>query len=74
MIRKGLGDTKLLIPEEVGVSLDLSVLLGKVKIGNDHLDLKNETLKWQSATYPESSRKIKIVLNALIGEVEVIFI
>ncbi|WP_225744275.1 cell wall-active antibiotics response protein LiaF [Marinilactibacillus sp. Marseille-P9653] len=74
MIRKVLGDTKLLIPEEVGVSLDLSVLLGKVKIGNDHLDLKNETLKWQSATYPESSRKIKIVLNALIGEVEVIFI
>ncbi|WP_208558672.1 cell wall-active antibiotics response protein LiaF [Marinilactibacillus kalidii] len=74
MIRKGLGDTKLLIPEEVGVSLDLSLLIGKVRIGEDLLDLKNETLKWQSPAYQESSRKIKVVLNALIGEVEVIFI
>lgn len=74
MIRQGIGDIKLLIPEEAGVSLDVSLLLGKVKVDNDVLDLKNETLKWQSPAYAENSRNIKIVLNLLVGEVEVIFI
>ena len=66
MIRQGIGDIKLLIPEEAGVSLDVSLLLGKVKVDNDVLDLKNETLKWQSPAYAENSRNIKIVLNLLI--------
>lgn len=74
LIRKGIGETKLLIPEEVGVSLDISLLLGKVKVDHDELDLKNETLKWQSPSYEMSSRKIKIVLNVLVGEVEVVFL
>lgn len=74
MIRKGFGDTKLLVPEEVAVSLDLSVLLGKVKIGEEELALKNETLKWRSGRYEHSSRKIKLVSNVLFGEIEVIFI
>lgn len=74
MIRKGFGDTKLLVPEEVAVSLDLSVLLGKVKIGDEELVLKNETLKWKSSRYGDSSRKIKLISNVLFGEIEVIFI
>lgn len=74
MLRKGFGDTKLLVPEEVAVSLDLSVLLGKVKIGNEELILKNETLKWRSDRYEQSSRKIKLISNVLFGEIEVIFI
>lgn len=74
LIRKGIGETKILIPDEVGVSLDISLLLGKVKVGHDELDLKNETLKWQSPSYHLSSRKIKVVLNVLVGEVEVVFL
>lgn len=74
MIRKGFGGIKLLVPEEVAVSLDLSVLLGKVTIGDEELILKNETLKWRSTRYEQSSRKIKLISNVLFGEIEVIFI
>lgn len=74
MIRKGAGDVKLLVPEEVAVSLDLSILLGKVRIADEELALKNETLKWRSDKYEASSRKIKLVCNVLFGEIEVVFI
>lgn len=74
LIRKGFGNIKLLVPEEVAVSLDLSVFLGKVKIGREELALKNETLKWRSERYENSSRKIKLVSNVLFGEIEVVFI
>lgn len=74
LIRKGFGDTKLLVPDEVAVSLDLSVFLGKVKIGEEELDLKNETLKWRSSRYENSSRKIKLVTSVFFGEIEVVFI
>lgn len=74
LIRKGFGDTKLLVPDEVAVSLDLNVFLGKVKIGEEELDLKNETLKWRSSRYENSSRKIKLVSSVFFGQIEVVFI
>lgn len=74
LVRKGLGNTKILVPEGVAISLDVSVILGKVIIGQDELALKNENFKWYSKNYSKSTRKVKFISNALIGEVEVVFL
>lgn len=74
LIRKGLGNTKILVPEEVAISLDVSILLGELNIGQEGIPLKNETFKWKSEKYEKSARKIKLVANVLVGEVEVVFL
>ena len=74
LIRKGFGNTKILVPEEVSISLDVSILLGSLIIGEEEIYMKNETFKWQSERYETNARKIKLVANVLVGEVEVIFL
>ncbi len=74
LIRKGVGKTKLLIPEGVAVSINVSMLAGKVYFGNEKIDLKNETIQWYSANYSTSTRRLKLISNVLIGEVEVVFL
>lgn len=74
LIRKGFGNVKILVPEEVVVSLDFSVLLGRVRIGEDELVLNNEVIRFRSDRYDTSSRKLKIVTNVLFGDIEVVFI
>ncbi|MDZ7834152.1 MAG: cell wall-active antibiotics response protein LiaF [Alkalibacterium sp.] len=74
MIRKGFGDTKLFIPKDVALTLDVSVMLGKLIIEDKVFDMRNETVKWQSENYDSSLRKIKIVTSTMIGEVEVVYL
>ncbi len=38
------------------------------------LDLINETVKLYSRDYDETNRKIKIVSNSLLGDLEVIYL
>lgn len=74
LIRKGFGNTKILIPEEVSISLDVSILAGSLTIGEEEISMKNETFKWQSKRYETNARKVKLVANVIVGEVEVVFL
>ena len=74
LIRKGIGKTKILVPEGVAISLNISMLIGNVRVGGEEVELKNETFHWETENYHENMRKIKLISNVLIGEVEVIFL
>lgn len=74
MVRKGFGKTKILVPEEVSISVDISIVLGSLIIGEEEFSMKNETIQWQSERYEANPRKIKLVVNVLVGEVEVVFL
>ncbi len=74
IVNKGFGKTKVLVPEGIAISLDISLVLGELKVGHDHTTLKNEAFKWQSEQYSTSARKLKLVVSQLIGEVEVVFL
>lgn len=74
LIRQLAGKIKILIPEGTAVSLDLTSLIGSFKIQSSEYNLINENLKWHSENYHTQERKIKITINLLVGELEVIFI
>lgn len=74
LIRKGIGKTKILVPEGVAISLNISMLIGDIRVGGEEVELKNETFHWETENYHENMRKIKLISNVLIGEVEVIFL
>ncbi|WP_159723071.1 cell wall-active antibiotics response protein LiaF [Enterococcus sp. CSURQ0835] len=72
IIRKGFGRTRVLIPYGIGVVIEHATFYGKVVFEDDAVTLKNETLKLYSHDYDESPRRLKLVTNALIGDIEVI--
>lgn len=74
LIRSGIGKTKILVPEGVAISLNISMLVGKVFIENEEIELKNETIHWYSSNYYTNARKVKLISNVFIGEVEVVFL
>lgn len=72
VIRKGVGRTRILVPSGIGVMLDHSSLAGQVRFLGAQTQLKNESLKVYSDDYDESPRRVKIVTNTIIGDLEVI--
>jgi lia operon protein LiaF len=74
LIRKGFGQTRIIVPAGVGVSLHHSALQGQVTFQHETYQLSNETLILYSDDYAEASRKIKIVSNSFFGDFEVIYL
>lgn len=72
MIRKGFGKTRILVPTGIGVMLEHSSMVGEVVFEQEHYQLKNESVKIYSGEYDEAARKLKIVTNTLVGDLEVI--
>lgn len=72
IIRKGFGKTRILIPLGVAVVLEHSTLYGNVTFEDEKYQLKNETLKLFSNEFDTNNRRLKIITNSLVGDVEVI--
>ncbi len=72
LIRKGFGRTRILIPAGIGVQLEHASFAGSVIFEEKQTELRNEVLTVFSNDYSTSSRRLKIVSNTLIGDLEVI--
>lgn len=74
IVRKGFGKTRMLVPAGIGIMIQHSAFKGKVRFENDVFALNNESVKLYSGQYDESTRKIKLITNVLVGDLEVITI
>lgn len=74
LIRQGAGKVKILVPKEVTISLNVHSLMGKLSVGEDEILLRNESIFWQSEKFQPTSKKIKLAINLLFGEVQVVFL
>lgn len=73
LLRKIYGQTKIIVPIDVEVSLSASSLYGQVRfLGLSNWDLRNESLAIESPHYQETHKRVKLVISSLYGDVEVI--
>lgn len=72
VIRKALGKTRLLVPVGIGVLVEHSAIRGEVHIDGQVIRLKNEEIKCYSDDYFASQRRLKVISNTFIGDLEVI--
>lgn len=72
IVRKGFGRTRILVPAGVGIELQHSSFYGDVIMEDVHVSLKNETVRLYSDDYDEHPRKLKLLTNSIVGDVEVI--
>ncbi|GCF92369.1 membrane protein [Enterococcus florum] len=72
IVRKGFGRTRVLIPYGIGVVLEHATIFGTVRFDGEEIALKNESVKLYSEDYDDSPRRLKLVTNSFLGDVEVI--
>lgn len=73
IIRKLYGDTKVIVPIDVEIALSVTSVYGKVDfLGLSAWDMRNESLFLMSPRYKESQRRVKIVVDTIFGNVEVV--
>jgi lia operon protein LiaF len=71
MIRGQLGNIQLLIPYDIGFSINHSTLSGSIKFFGNEEKLFNQNTVYYSDNYQEATRKIKILTSLSIGDIEV---
>lgn len=72
VIQKIWGKTRIIVPSDVGLRLNISTFDGKVYFENESVHLNNENYQWKSQDYDERTRKINLILSTFVGNVEVI--
>lgn len=74
MIRKMFGRIRLIIPRDIGLSLNISLVTGRVLFESQDYQLTMENFKWRSPDYPDANRKLSLIVSSIIGDVEVIML
>lgn len=73
LLRKLFGDTKIIVPVDVAVSLQVNSLYGQVNFFEEEsVFLRNEYLTKKSWDYERANKSVKIVVSGLIGNIEVV--
>jgi len=73
VLRKGFGDTKIIVPVDVAVSLKVNSLYGELSfLGQTVRELRNESISLTTPDFDRANKSVKIVIASLIGNVEVV--
>ncbi|MCZ8467132.1 cell wall-active antibiotics response protein LiaF [Streptococcus uberis] len=73
IIRKIFGNTKVVIPIDVSAQLDVSSIYASVVfLGCQEYDLRNESIKLGYEESCDAHKKVKIIVNTIAGNVEVV--
>lgn len=74
VINQLIGQTKLVVPEGVGLELHANGFRTEVNWNGEKVALNNERKTFESATYQQSNRKIYLQVSQGWGTVEVVFL
>ncbi|KXT77462.1 cell wall-active antibiotics response protein LiaF [Streptococcus sp. DD13] len=73
LIRKLYGKTKIIIPVDVEIALSATSLYGKVTfLEKKEWQLRNDSILVKTSLYSQSHRRVKVLVNTLYGDVEVV--
>nr|WP_164508459.1 cell wall-active antibiotics response protein LiaF [Lacticaseibacillus baoqingensis] len=72
VIRKGLGKTRVLVPVGVGIAIDHAAVIGTLSVNGQELPLRNEHITYYSDEYDTATRRIHLLTNVVVGDVEVL--
>lgn len=71
-IKKGTGNTKILVPDNVAVMLDISINVGIVKIFDEAPQINAGNIHYFSDNAEHADRRIKLIIRVDNGNVEVV--
>lgn len=72
LLRKVFGRTRILVPQGICLEIQHVAFRGDLHVDNTVYSLNQEQIIIQETLYTESERKLKLISNVFIGDVEVI--
>ncbi|WEV60352.1 cell wall-active antibiotics response protein LiaF [Streptococcaceae bacterium ESL0729] len=72
MLRKFIGDTKIIVPKGMAVSVDYASLRGGVNLFGERSNLSKERIKYYSDDFTENPRRLKIYVDTFMGDLTVV--
>lgn len=66
-----MGDLDLIVPEDVGLSVVSSALLGQMSVGADKQAGLLNKIEWQSPNYRTSDRQVKLVISYVLADIDI---
>ena len=73
IMRKMFGNTKIILPVDVELSLQVNTLYGELRLFSQKpRKLRNETVSMETPNYRSSHRTVKLVIAGIVGDVEVV--
>jgi lia operon protein LiaF len=65
------GDIDIILPEDLGVSVQGSLTLGQMDIGKDKEAGVMNKIYWQSPNYASSGNRVKLIISYLVGDIDI---
>jgi lia operon protein LiaF len=66
-----IADIDLIVPEDIGLSVTASVLIGQASIGaNKEAGMLNKMV-WQSPNYHTADRQVKLILSYVVADIDI---
>ena len=65
------GDIDIIVPDDIGVRIDSTLIIGQTKIGYDQQDGLGTKMSWQSLNFDTAQHRVNITLSYMVGDINV---
>jgi lia operon protein LiaF len=66
-----IGDIDLFIPEDMGISVESSVLFGQVRVATERESGMMNKIHWQSPNYATAGSRVKLIVSYIVGDIDI---
>ena len=66
-----LGDMDIMIPDDVGVEIEATVLFGQIDLGLERETGFFNRWKWRSPNYDTADQRVKLNLSYIVGDIDI---
>ncbi|RAV19211.1 cell wall-active antibiotics response protein LiaF [Paenibacillus contaminans] len=66
-----IGDIDIVVPEDMGVSVQSSLMFGQVDVAREKEAGLLNKVAWQSPNYETSEQKVKLIVSYIVGDVDI---
>lgn len=66
-----IGDIDIVVPEDMGVSVQCSLMFGQVDVAREKEAGLLNKVAWQSPNYETSEQKVKLIVSYIVGDVDI---
>lgn len=66
-----IGDIDLFIPEDLGISVESSVMFGQLHVATERESGMMNKIYWQSPHYATAETRVKLIVSYIVGDIDI---
>lgn len=66
-----IGDLDIIVPEDLGVDVEVTVLVGQLDISTERASGVMNRIHWTSPNYETADNRVKLLLSYIVGDIDI---